>query len=87
MTCFNIWKCDRCASAIERERDVVVLAHSGSPRAVRNPQDETHPEGWEEYANDETVIDVCPNCLTDEERADSVLREVEADVYFGEEMV
>lgn len=60
MTCFNIWKCDRCGSAIERERSVEVFAHGSSPKACRNPQDETRPDGWEEFANDETVIDVCP---------------------------
>ena len=55
---------------------------TGTRRAAQRPRSESPPEGWREFADDEKVIDVCPECLTAEECTDIVIREAENNVLF-----
>lgn len=63
------WTCDRCGStAITSESDAINTEGDANV-------DPGAPLGWREYWQDGELdaIDVCPNCVTDEERANDLL--------------
>ena len=50
------------------------IALINGPKAVRTGFAPTKPDGWCEFASDDTVQDVCPACLTVVERAEAIVR-------------
>jgi hypothetical protein len=75
------WTCDRCRGVEYVDSEVVIVEEWG-PSAVRKEPSGNSPDGWRSYASDTAVEDVCPGCLTDEERVDIVLTEIESDAMF-----
>jgi hypothetical protein len=79
------WMCDRCGSTIEVPEQFIIC-EDFSPKALRHEPDEWRTlSGWAEFADNESVIDVCPGCITDSERADLLFSEAEVNVALGEE--
>jgi hypothetical protein len=74
------WTCDRCRGVEYVDSEVVIVEEWR--RAVRKEPRGGSPDGWRSYANDTAVEDVCPGCLTDEERVDVLLKEIESDAMF-----
>jgi hypothetical protein len=80
----ELWVCDRCGRMVETPAEVVIVAEY-TPAAVRCAALGDAPPGWLAFADDETVTDACPNCVTAGERADQAFAEAEATVLFGDE--
>jgi hypothetical protein len=81
-----VWTCDRCGVTTEAPREIVTVEDWGC--AVERGM-AGKASGWREFMRAETVEDVCPRCVSDLERADQLLAEVEADHIFstsGEDM-
>lgn len=77
-----IWGCDRCGATVAAPFEIVVC-DDYSPKAIRSER-RRDPAGWLELADDVSVVDVCPNCVTAGERVDQLLNELDADLVFGE---
>jgi hypothetical protein len=69
----TVWTCDRCGRKHVYTAGVVIC-RDFRPSAFRDEQLLDRPSGWEEMSNDETVVDVCVWCLTDEERGETERR-------------
>ena len=79
-----VWTCDRCGTeSIVGDR--IVVDHDFKPAAMRGPEPEAWRgiTGWLSFADDHTVTDVCPNCITQAEYIDTVLADIGAEVIFG----
>ncbi len=81
-----VWTCDRCGATVEVPQEVVIETDF-SPKAafVKVPKEWHHLPSWEQFPDDESVADVCPNCVTAGERTDRLFREVGADWLLGPE--
>jgi hypothetical protein len=55
--------------------------HAQSATARVEPE---RPLDWQEFADDERVTDVCPNCITAGEHADLLFREAEFTILFDD---
>lgn len=76
-----VWTCDRCGLSAERPYRTVIV-EDYSPKAVRAGFEPEKPADWWGFSDDESVIDVCPNCTTAGERADQLLSEAASAVMF-----
>jgi ribosomal protein L37AE/L43A len=65
------WTCDRCGVTVAVDRAMLTGEVFGAAAA----------QGWSELWDAERRTDVCPGCLTDRERADALLDEIE--IGFG----
>jgi hypothetical protein len=77
-----VWTCDRCGATTTAAREVVIC-EDFKPSAIENGVVDKAP-GWREFAGDERITDVCPNCITAGEQVDAMLAGVEADFIFGD---
>jgi hypothetical protein len=75
------WTCDRCHTRIDVPIETVIVPEY-TPAAVRSGFHPEQPEGWKQIATDDAVTDVCPNCLTDADQVDELLRGVGAAAVF-----
>ena len=64
-------------------REVIIVPNL-RPAAIESGWQSQAPQGWRCFADDAALTDVCPGCVTPVERADEVIAEAEASVYFGE---
>ncbi len=81
-----VWICDRCETSVAVPDETILVKDFDGTRAARSQPDEWifGLNGWtEQYADEDTVIDVCPDCITTEEHIERVIREATAPVYFG----
>lgn len=78
----TIWTCDRCAATTTAEREVVIV-EDWTPSAVDTGCTLDKSPGWLIFADDERVTDVCPNCITADERAAELLGDIELDHALG----
>lgn len=72
------WTCDGCGWLVALPQEIV-MADEFLPAAVRHVPT-GRPAGWEEFADDRSVRDLCPDCQTPEVIAASVIRAAEAAV-------
>lgn len=80
-----IWTCDRCGTEVD-VADRIVICDEYTPSAVRYggmPEGWRGLPGWRSFADDHTVTDVCPGCITAGEHVDQALEEAEFDFILG----
>jgi hypothetical protein len=80
-----VWTCDRCRATVEIPQEIVIVTDFSPAALVKNPKEWGHLPNWEQFHDDESVADVCPNCVTPGERADRLFREVAGWRLFGPE--
>ena len=71
------WRCDRCGRTNLRIPQTIVIATDHKPAAIRADFVEDLPPDWQSFASDDEITDACPDCLTDDERTDRLLGEIE----------
>jgi hypothetical protein len=74
------------AGELEAEHHSGGEAGGGGERVAVDSSTGARLAGWETVRGDDSINDVCPGCLTDVERADQILRHVEAGAMFAEDV-
>lgn len=79
----TVWACDRCGTTVDAPYELLALCDEEHPPGAFVLRSRPHdPPGWVEFIDDEPATDVCPDCLTDGERIDQLLHEVEREIPF-----
>jgi hypothetical protein len=73
----TIWTCDRCGTTHTYTAGVRRIIRDSQPSAFRDDSPLHRPRGWHELADEESVIDACLWCVTDDERTEIQHRESE----------
>lgn len=71
--------CDRCRTRVALPYESGVERHYPWRQHPLG-----NPSGWVEQLGDDAVQDICPCCVTPEERAERLVREIEIDLIFDE---